>query len=149
MPMPYTYRHASAEFAGYLALARDLLCIETDTMAYTATHAVFLTFRARAAHLDTLRFADLLPAVLRAILIEDWHLEPPRPWGNRDEQVAEAMAFHPHHNLTPPHCIDAVAEAVAAQVLAPDWDRCLARLAPEAAAFWHVPPDRRRPVRFA
>lgn len=149
MPMPFTYRHASAEFAAYLTLARDLLDIETDTMAYTATRAVFLVFRARATPQDVLRLGDVLPAVLRAILVAEWHLGPLRPWGTRAEQTAEAQTYHPHHNLTPPNCLDAVAEAVAAQVLALDWDACLARLQPEAAAFWHVPPDRRHPVRFA
>jgi uncharacterized protein (DUF2267 family) len=117
-------------------------------MTFTATRAVFLVFRARATATDVLRFGDILPAVLRAILVQDWRLEPPRPWGTRDEQRAEALAFHPHHNLTPPNCLEAVAEAVAAQVPASDWDACLASLQPEAAAFWHVPPQDRRPVRF-
>lgn len=148
MPMPYTYRHASAEFSAYLTLAKDLLGLQSDTMTYTATHAVFLTFRARATLDETLRFADILPAVLRAILVADWHPAPPLPWGTRAEQVAEVLAFHPHHNLTPPRAINAVAEALAAQVLAIDWDACLAQMTPGAATFWHVPPERRHPVSF-
>ena len=69
-------------------------------------------------------------------------------WGSRADQIASAQGKRPHHNLTAANCIEAVAEAVAAQVLALDRDDCLGSLAPEARAFWRIEPERRRPVSF-
>lgn len=77
MPMPYTYRHASAEFAAFLADAREALGLESDNATYTAVDAVFQVFRTRLSVEQALAFADLLPCVLRAIFVWRWH-PPPR-----------------------------------------------------------------------
>ena len=61
MPMPYTYRHASAEFAAFLADAREALGLESDNATYTAVDAVFQVFRTRLSVEQALAFADLLP----------------------------------------------------------------------------------------
>lgn len=148
MPMPYTYRHASAEFRAFLDAARNAMNLESDNATYTATEGVLRCFRRRLTVPQALAFADILPAVLRAIFVAHWHPSDPAPWGSRADQLAEARALRPHHNQTPPNCIDAVAEALTTQVLASDLGPVLAAIGPEAEAFWHVPPDRRHAVSF-
>jgi uncharacterized protein (DUF2267 family) len=141
MPMPYTYRHASAEFRAFLDDARDTMNLTSDNATYTAVDAVFQVFRARLTVPQALAFADELPCVLRAIFLWRWHPETPLPFPDRAALVAEALAIRPHHNQTPANCIDAVARALRKQVLAIDLDRVLAQLPPGAQAFWHVPGD--------
>ena len=46
MPMPYTCRHASAEFRSYLDLAKNLMALDSDNAICTATEGVVLTSRA-------------------------------------------------------------------------------------------------------
>jgi uncharacterized protein (DUF2267 family) len=141
MPMPYTYRHASAEFSAFLTDAREDLGLVSDNMAYTATDAVFQVFRARLTVPQALAFADVLPCVLRAIFLWRWSPAPPLPWADRATLAREAQAIRPHHNLTPDHAIAVLARVLRRHVLAQDLDRVLAGLPPGAAEFWHVPPD--------
>lgn len=146
--MPWTYRHASAEWQRFLDVAKDEMILASDNAAYTAIQGVLLTFRCRLAIDQALRFGDALPSVPRAIFVMGWHPSAPVPWGNRDEQTAEAQTLRPHHNLTPPNCIEATAIALRAVVRPDEIDPVLAALGPQARAFWHVDPARLRPVDF-
>lgn len=138
--MPYTYRHASTEFAAFLAAARDGLNLSSDNATYTATDAVFQVFRRRLSVPQALAFADVLPCVLRAIFLAHWDVSAlVLPFADRAALTAEAQAVRPHHNLTPGNCIEAVARAVRGQVLALDLDRVLATLPEGAVEFWAVP----------
>lgn len=148
MPMPWTYRHASAEWQRFLDVARDEMDLVTNNLAYTAIEGVLLTFRRRLPVEPALRFADILPTVPRAIFVSHWHPAAPASWGSRDEQTAEAQALRPHHNLTPGNCIEATAIALRATVRADEIDPVLAALGPQAQAYWHVDPARLRPVDF-
>lgn len=65
MPMPWTYRHASREFRGFLDDAKDRMGLESDNMAYTAVDAVFQVFRRRLTAQQGLDFASALPCVPR------------------------------------------------------------------------------------
>lgn len=140
MPMPWAYRHATKDWQAFLADAKDRLGLTSDNAAYTAVQAVLLTSRARLTVEQGLAFADLLPAVLRAIFVTGWDVTlPPRPFAPRDRLTAEAQALRPHHSLTPPHCIAAVAWALRRHVNQPDLDRLLATLPEGAADFWAAP----------
>lgn len=149
MPMPYAYRHASAEWRRFLDIARDEMGLESDNATYTAIEGVLLAFRRRLTTGQALRFADLLPAVPRAILVAGWHPAPPLPWPDRATLTAEAQALRPHHNLTPPDCILATAIALRALIQPDPLDACLAAIGPGAVSFWAVPPNRLRPLTFA
>lgn len=67
--MPYAYRDAQAEWRSALDTVRDHMGLESDNMAYTALQGVLLAFRRRLSVDQVLRFADLLPAVPRAVLV--------------------------------------------------------------------------------
>lgn len=139
MPMPWAYRHASKDWTAFLEDAKDKAGLSSDNMAYTAVEGVLRTFRRRLSYAEGLAFAEVLPAVLRAIFVADWHLEaPPPPFGPRADLAREAMSLRPHHNLTPPYAIEAVAWALRRSVDQAALDRVLARLPDGATAFWHV-----------
>ena len=142
MPMPWAYRHASKDWSAFLDDAKDRLGLSSDNMAYTAVQGVLYTFRRRLSCAEGLEFANVLPAVLRAIFVADWHPEnPPPPFARREDMAREAMAIRPRHNLTPPHAIEAVAWALRRAVDQAAFDRVLARLPEGAVAFWHVEVD--------
>ncbi|MDJ0822616.1 MAG: DUF2267 domain-containing protein [Paracoccaceae bacterium] len=139
MPLPRTYAHASKDWRAFLDDAKDRLGLDSDNAAYTAVDAVFQVFRRRLTVPEALAFADQLPAVLRAIFVHGWDgTAPPVPFASRAQMTGEAKAIRPHHNLTPDQCIAAVAWALRRHTHRIDLDRVLARIGPEAQAFWHV-----------
>jgi len=139
MPMPWAYRHATKDWQAFLADAREELGLVSDNNTYTAVQGVLLTFRARLAPRQVAAFADVLPAVLRALFVAGWDPEaPPRPWADRATLEAEARDLRRAHNLTPDAPILPVARALWAAVRAADMARVLASIGPEAEDFWHV-----------
>lgn len=139
MPMPWTYRQATREWQAFLADARAAMDLETDNVTYTAVQGVLQAFRRRLTPQQAIDFAQVLPSVLRALFVADWHLSDPVSPGTRADWTAEAMALRPHHNLTPPNCVEATALALRKSVLREDLDRVLATLPPFAAEFWSTP----------
>lgn len=114
--------------------------LTSDNAAYTAVEGVLRAFRRRLAPQQAVDFAQVLPAVLRALFIADWHLAVGQvPPGSRADWTAEAMALRPQHNLTPQHCVAATALALRKSILRADLDRVLATLPPFAAEFWATP----------
>lgn len=139
MPMPWTYRQATREWQAFLADARVAMELETDNLTYTAVQGVLQAFRRRLTAQEAVDFAQVLPAVLRALFVADWRLADPLPPGNRADWTAEARALRPHHSLTPENCVAATALALRKSVLREDLDRVLASLPPFAAEFWSTP----------
>lgn len=138
--MPWTYRQATREWQAFLAEARLAMNLESDNATYTAVQGVLRAFRRRLTPQQAIDFAQILPSVLRALFVADWHLgEGPQPPGTRADWTAEAMALRPHHNLTPPNCIAATALALRKSVLREDLDRVLASLPAFATDFWSTP----------
>jgi uncharacterized protein (DUF2267 family) len=139
MPMPWTYRQATREWQAFLADARAAMNLESDNATYTAIQGVLQAFRRRLTPQQTIDFAQVLPSVLRALLVADWQISDPVPPGTRADWTAEAMALRPHHNLTPRNCVEATALALRKAVLREDLDQVLATLPPFAAEFWSTP----------
>lgn len=140
MPMPWTYRQASREWRAILDDVREATGLESDNHAYTAIEGVLKAFRRRLTPQQVSDFADVLPAVPRAILVSGWDLgEGPVAPGSRADWTADAQALRPHHSLTPDNAVEAVAIAMRGIVRRADLDRVLARLPPFAAAFWSTP----------
>jgi uncharacterized protein (DUF2267 family) len=139
MPMPWTYRQATREWQAFLADAKSAMDLTSDNAAYTAVEGVLRAFRCRLTPQQAIDFAQVLPSVLRALFVADWQLANPVVPGTRADWTAEAMALRPHHNLTPPTCVAAVALALRKSILREDLDRVLATLPPFAAEFWSTP----------
>ncbi|MCU0902828.1 MAG: DUF2267 domain-containing protein [Tabrizicola sp.] len=138
--MPWTYRQATREWQAFLADARTAMDLTSDNATFTAVEGVLQAFRRRLTPQQAIDFAQVLPAVLRALFVADWQLDKgPLPPGTRADWTAEAMALRPHHNLTPPNCVAATALALRQSVLREDLDRVLSTLPPFAAEFWSTP----------
>lgn len=139
MPMPPEYQHAGAAFDRFLADAQDALGLTSRHQTYTAVQGVLLTFRRRLSVAQGLRFADALPAVLRAIFVADWPIgEPPAAFATRAEMTAEVQGLRRAHNFSPPTAIADVAHALRRHVDGRTFATVLAALPPGAAEFWHV-----------
>lgn len=86
---------------------------------------------------QALRFADVLPPVLRSIFVSDWDVnEPIRAFASRQEMSREARELRPDHNFSTEIAIADVASALRRHVDAEAFERALAGLPPAARAFW-------------
>ncbi|MCB6177282.1 DUF2267 domain-containing protein [Rhodobacter sp. Har01] len=139
MPMPWTYRQSTREWQAFLAHARDAMNLTSDNATFTAVEGVLRAFRRRLTPQQAIDFAQVLPATLRALFVADWHLADPIPPGTRADWTAEAQSLRPHHNLTPPNCVEATALALRKSILREDLDRATALLPPFATEFWSTP----------
>lgn len=132
-------QHASEDFERYLIDARDASGLTTRNQTYTMTEGVFRVFRQRLTLKDALRFADVLPPVLRAIFVSDWDTEEPQSaFGDRGAMTREAQALRQDHNFAPDSCIGDVARALRKNVDEKAFDAVLAFLPEGAVDFWKV-----------
>ena len=100
---------------------------------------MFQAFRRRLDVKEAIRFANVLPPVLRALFIADWDLdEPRRPFEDRATMTREVQTLRPDHNFAPDSSIASVAAALRRNIDQVELDRVLASLPPGAQAFWQV-----------
>ncbi|WP_408011917.1 DUF2267 domain-containing protein [Roseibium suaedae] len=135
--MPNEYQTASQQFDRFLEDAREALDLTTRNQTYTCVQGVLLVFRARLTAAEGLRFANELPAVLRAIFVKGWDISrPPEPFLTRAQMAEEVAHLRQHHNFSPVTVIEDVAKALRGYVDLKAFDAMLAALPLEAAAFW-------------
>lgn len=140
MTLPFEYQNASLEFERFMIDARDLAGLSTTNMAWNMVVGVLHTFRKRLSVDQALRFADVLPPVLRAMFVEGW-----RPgvsvvnFGTDEEHLAEVRSVRREHNFSPPNAVAAVAAALRRHVDAAALERVLSSLPPAARQYWSVP----------
>lgn len=141
MTVPMPYLNASKEFEALLADVRDTAMLQTRHQAYHTLRAVLHVFRAHLTVADALAFADMLPAVTRAIFVEGWGPVEGAPpsFPNRAELQREVKGIRPDHNLAPDTAIADVAAALRrSSIDVRELDRVLQRLPEGARAFWSV-----------
>ena len=138
--MPWTYRQATREWQAFLSDAQEAIGTPTDHSTFTAVEGVLRAFRCRLTPQQAIDFAQVLPAVLRALFVAEWDLSlPPAPPGRREDWTREAQGLRAHHNIAPKGCVAGTAIALRKAVLRADLDRVLSRLPPFAAEFWSTP----------
>jgi uncharacterized protein (DUF2267 family) len=102
---------------------------------------VLRAFRRRLSVGDAIAFAQVLPPLVRALFVSNWSPSAvPEPFGTRAEMTADVKALRPNHNLSPDTAIANVAAALRRHVNEAEFDAALARLGPEAQAFWAKAP---------
>lgn len=139
MPIPMDLQHATEDFERLLADARDTAGLGTRNQAYTMVDGVLRVFRRRLSLDDAIRFAGVLPPVLRAIFVADWDpSEPRRAFTDRATLTAEVQDLRRHHNFAPVSAIADVAAALRRNMEEEKLDHVLATLPEGAAAFWAV-----------
>jgi uncharacterized protein (DUF2267 family) len=139
MPVPMELRRGSEDFERLLATARDIAGLSSTHQAYTMIQGVLQTFRRRLSPKEAIRFASVLPPVLRAIFIEDWDLDEPKlPFLDRESMTREAQTLRKDHNFSPDSCIRDVAVALRRNIDEAGLERVLADLSPGARDFWRI-----------
>jgi len=139
MTIPFEYQHASLAFEQFMLDARDISGLNTTNMAWNMVVGVLHTFRRRLPVQDALRFADVLPPVLRAIFVADWDTsEPPRAFDDRVAMTREVQALRAAHNFSPDTAIRDVAQALRRHVDGAALERVLATLPAGARDYWAV-----------
>ncbi|WP_425069145.1 DUF2267 domain-containing protein [Reyranella sp.] len=139
MPVPVEYKRASMTFEQFMLDARDISGLATTHQTYTMVQGVFQAFRRRLDVKEAIRFANVLPPVLRALFVADWDLdEPRRPFEDRNTMTREVQALRPDHNFAPDSSIRDVAAALRRNIDQVELDRVLASLPPGASAFWQA-----------
>jgi uncharacterized protein (DUF2267 family) len=73
MLMPSEYQRVSLEFEKFLLDAREASGLMTTNQVYTMVQGVLQTFRRRLTLPEAIQFAGVLPVVLRALFVADWH----------------------------------------------------------------------------
>ncbi len=137
MPVPFQYDAAGPQFHQLLRDARDLAGLTTTNQSYTMLEAVLVTFRKRLCVRDAMSFADVLPAVARAIFVAKWDTaEEEQPYLDRSVMTREVQQLRAEHNYAPDTAISDVAAALRRNVDESAFDRCLAALRPEAIEYW-------------
>ncbi|WP_246340176.1 DUF2267 domain-containing protein [Ancylobacter tetraedralis] len=135
--MPMELQHASEEFERFLAAARDEAGLTTRNQTYTMVEGVLRVFRRRLTLAEAIRFAGVLPPVLRAIFVADWDpLAPVLPFSDRVAMTREVQALRQHHNFAPDTCLADVARALRRHIDGDTFDRLLATLPEGAADYW-------------
>jgi uncharacterized protein (DUF2267 family) len=101
--------------------------------------AVLLTFRRRLSVIEAIRFANILPPVLRALFVTDWDPEEPqRKFRDPADLVHEVLSLPRDHNFSPETAIRDVATALRRHFDETALDDLLGRMPPGAAQFWAV-----------
>jgi len=143
MPIPSEYQQATLQFERFMVDARDLAGLATTNMAWNMVVGVLYVFRRRLSVPQALRFAEVLPPVLRAIFVTSWAGElqgqpEPLPWLSREALTEEVRALRHEHNFSPPEAICAVAQALRRHVDLPAFERLLRQLPQEARDYWKI-----------
>lgn len=137
MPMPQEYFHAARDFDAFLSDAMEALDLQTRHQTWQILLAVFTAYRDRLSLREGLIFANALPPVLRAAFIDGWEpSETPKPFGSRDDQIADVLAFRADHTFATPQSIDQIAPVLARHAGEGALDAAFHRLPQEARAFW-------------
>jgi len=139
MTVPVAYERASRDFYQFLCDARDIAGVETTHRAFTMVEGVLLTFRRRLTVQEGLRFANVLPLLVRALFASHWNATAATmPFESREAMTQEAQSLRSEHNFAPHSAIRDVAEALRKNMDEAELDEVLSTLSSEAQAFWRV-----------
>jgi uncharacterized protein (DUF2267 family) len=139
MTWPSEYQRAAQDFERFMVAARDAAGLQTTNMAWTMVESVFRAFRSRLTVPDALAFAAVLPPLVRALFLEDWHPTEPEAFPSRQQLTREVQPLRALHNFAPDNAIQAVAVALRSAVDACAFETMLETLPSAAREFWTVP----------
>lgn len=139
MPPPFEYQNPTLQFERFLVSARDHAGLPTTNMAWNMVVGVLHAFRARLSLQDGIRFAQVLPPMVRALFVEDWNPElPPKEFGAAPDWLNDVRAVRHEHNFSPDNAVVAVARALREQVHPPVWERILDSMPEGSLSYWAV-----------
>ena len=147
-PVPREYQRIHHDLYRFLETARDLSDVETTHRSYTMCQSVLQVFRKRLTLEESIRFANVLPAGIRALYVADWDPSQqqdgkPLPFESNDVMTWEVQHdLRPTHNFAPDSAIQDVARALRASLEdTRKFEGCLQELGEEAQIFWELPEE--------
>lgn len=139
MPVPSEYQRATQHFEKFMHDACEASGLATSHMAYNMVVGVLHAFRRRLPIKDALRFANVLPPVLRALYVVEWDPdEPILPFQDVETMTKEVKAVRSEHNFSPDTAIHDVAVALRRNLIESDFDQFLTTLTQGAIEFWRI-----------
>ena len=139
MTVPQEYDFAAQEFSAFMKDAREAAGLSSNHQTYTMVQGVLQAFRRRLDVREAIRFAAVLPPILRALFVADWDVDEPRqPFGDRAAMTAEVQNLRGDHNVAPDTSIADVARALRRHVDPARFAQVLATLPPGATDFWRI-----------
>ena len=139
MPPPFEYQNPTLQFEQFLVSARDHAGLPTTNMAWNMVVGVLHAFRSRLSLADGIRFARVLPPMVRALFVEDWDPnQPQKDFGDSSEWLADVRSVRHEHNFSPDNAVVAVARALREQVHPPIWERIMESMPEGARSYWSV-----------
>ena len=139
MTVPQVYVQATRDFEKFMRDFKQVSMVETQPRSYAIVRGVLHTFRAHLTVDQALRFADALPAVLRALFVEDWHpSDPPPAFPNAEDLLEEVRSHRRDHIFATETSIRDVATALRSNVDKDEFERALASLPPAAQDYWRT-----------
>lgn len=142
MPPPFEYQNASLEFEKFMVDARDLAGLATTNMAWNMVVGVLHTFRRRLSLAQGIRFATVLPPVVRALFVDGW--DPDQPvlqFQPESDLLHEVRSVRKDHNFSPENAISAVATALRRHVDQSSFEQVLSQLPAGARQYWQSAPS--------
>ena len=137
MTVPQDYTRAGQVFDKLLTDVADVCGLGTRHQAYAVVYAVLRVFRRRLNAEQILIFADCLPAILRAMFVNDWLPgEEVKPFATLEEYDREARLIRQHHNLMPEGSFKNVATLIRLQCVPLAFEDALNRLPSGVTDFW-------------
>jgi uncharacterized protein (DUF2267 family) len=134
VPVPQDVVYASQQMEAWLLHLKQRALLRSTHEAYGLLRAVLHELRDRVPLEDALRLADLLPPLLRGIMLEDWH--PLALPSAARPPLFEAVSARCEHPPVPEGIVEDVL-AVLAERTPPHQRESLGRfLPPEAREAW-------------
>jgi uncharacterized protein (DUF2267 family) len=135
--VPAEYLNATRDFDRFLRDVVDTTGLVTINQAYTTAQGVLRAFRRRLEIVEALRFANALPAGLRALFVAEWEVdEARREFEDIETMTLEVQGLRGLHNWSPETAIHDVAIALRRNVIEAELDAVLETLPNGARAFW-------------
>jgi uncharacterized protein (DUF2267 family) len=139
MPVPFEYQRATEEFYQFLMEVKEVSGLTTSNQTYTMVQGVFQTFRRRISIEQAIQFANLLPALLRALFVTDWDVNQKLlPFADRATLTKEVQNLRLDHNFAPDTAIRDVALVLRKTIDEKKLEIFLSRLSPGAMEYWQV-----------
>jgi len=137
MPIPQEYQLAEQVFRTLLEDVRSELDMPTKNTAYTALQSVLIVFRRCLTLEQAILFAGVLPALVRAVFVQDWNpRESRQEFGGLEDMNAEVKSIRRDHNFSPENAIQGVSVVLWRYVDKDAFERVLKDISAEAELFW-------------
>lgn len=137
MPLPQEYQRLNDHFYLFLTELKEHVGFGSSHQTYTMVQGVFQVYRRRLEIADAIRFANTLPAGLRALFVADWDpLEERSAFDTLARMNQEVRQLRPEHNFSKPTAIQDVALILRRHLDEQAFDALLQSFPAQAREFW-------------